>query len=237
MEDEDGKRRWRPPAMQRPSTEGRTLAVRQSVRKKTLGKSSRDWVERQLNDPYVRRAMEAGYRARAAWKLIEIDDRFNLLRKGNRIVDLGCAPGGWAQVAIQRGARAYVGIDLLPVDPLDGAVFFQGDIDDVGTEQRLLDALGGDKPTLVLSDMAADTIGHKQTDHLRTIHLAETAAQFAIDHLAVGGAFCSKVFQGGAQSDLLAMVKSRFDDLRHWKPPASRSESPETFIIALGFRG
>ncbi|MBI1358990.1 MAG: rRNA methyltransferase [Alphaproteobacteria bacterium] len=212
------------------------MGQRQHVHKKKLSKSSRVWVERQLNDPYVRRAIEAGYRARAAYKLKEIDEKFGVLKKGARVIDLGCAPGGWMQVAFEKGAARIAGVDLLPVEPIGEAVIFQGDIAEEGMTSRLISALG-DRPTLVLSDMAADTTGHRQTDHVRTVALAELAAEFAIEHLAKGGVFVAKVFQGGAQGDLLELLKSNFDEVRHWKPPASRSESPESFVIARGFRG
>lgn len=233
---EEDKRRWRPPADAPVSSDGRTLAKREKVRKKTLGKSSREWVERQLNDPYVRRAMEAGYRARAAFKLKELDEKFGLVRRSDRVIDLGCAPGGWMQVALEKGVKALAGVDLLPVDPLHGATIFQGDAAEPGMAEKLIEALGG-SPTLVLSDMAANTSGHRQTDHVRTIGLAEFAAEFAIRHLEPNGAFVAKVFQGGAQGDLLEQLKQNFRQVRHWKPPSSRSESPETFVIATGFRG
>lgn len=236
IEDENGKRRWKPPVDARAPEGGRTMGQRQHVHKKKLSKSSREWVERQLNDPYVRRAIEAGYRARAAYKLREIDEKFGILKKGARVIDLGCAPGGWMQVAFEEGAARIVGVDLLPVEPVGDAVIFQGDIGEEGMTDRLVRALGGE-PTLVLSDMAADTTGHKQTDHIRTVALAELAGAFAIANLAKGGVFLAKVFQGGAQGDLLALLKANFDDVRHWKPPASRAESPESFVIARGFRG
>ena len=237
-EDSKGRRRWKGPKSEERSGAkgGRTMAQREKVRKKSLSKSSRDWVDRQLRDPYVRRAQEEGYRARAAYKLKEIDERFHVLKKGARVVDLGCAPGGWTQVAMERGAVRVVGVDLLAVDPVAGAVLFQGDMTDERVAARVMRELG-EPPTVVLSDMAADTTGHKQTDHIRTIGLAETAARFAIDHLAKGGAFVAKVFQGGAQGELLEMLKASFADVRHWKPPASRPESPETFVIATGFKG
>jgi 23S rRNA (uridine2552-2'-O)-methyltransferase len=221
MTGDDGKRRWRPPADAAPPDGGRTLAQRQTVKKKKLSKSSREWVDRQLNDPYVRRAIEAGYRARAAYKLKEIDEKFGVLRKGARVLDLGCAPGGWMQVALEAGAAKVAGVDLLPVDPLAGAFIVQGDVAEPGMIDRLVEALGG-PPTLVLSDMAADTIGHKQTDHWRTVALAELAAQTAVERLEKGGTFIAKVFQGGAQGDLLALLKQ---------------ESPETFVIARRFKG
>ena len=235
-EDDKGKRRWKPPVDARAPEGGRTMGQRQHVHKKKLSKSSREWVERQLNDPYVRRAIEAGYRARAAYKLKEIDEKFGVLKRNARVIDLGCAPGGWTQVAFEKGAARVVGVDLLPVDPIGDAVIFQGDIGEAGMTDRLMKALGAE-PTLVLSDMAADTTGHKQTDHVRTIALAEMAGDFAIAHLAKGGAFIAKVFQGGAQGELLAALKANFNEVRHWKPPASRAESPETFVIALRFRG
>jgi 23S rRNA (uridine2552-2'-O)-methyltransferase len=235
-EDEKGRRRWKPPKDVHPPEGGRTMAKREKVRKKSLSKSSRDWVDRQLRDPYVRRAQEAGYRARAAYKLKEIDEKFHILKRGARIVDLGCAPGGWLQVAVEKGAASIVGVDLLLVDPIGEARIFLGDVTEKGMAEKLIAALG-DMPTLILSDMAADTTGHKQTDHIRTIGLAEFAAQFAIDHLAKGGTFVAKVFQGGAQGELLEKLKANFGDVRHWKPPASRPESPETFVIATGFKG
>lgn len=235
-EDEDGKRRWKPPGAKAPDGGGRLSTRKQKVHKKKLGKSSREWIDRQLNDPYVRRAKEQGYRARAAFKLSEIDDRFQLIRRGARVVDLGCAPGGWLQVALERGAETIVGIDLSPVEPIGTADIIEGDFTDPEVLADLASRLD-EPPNLVLSDMAAPTTGHKQTDHLRTLALAEAAAQFAIEHLAPGGAFVSKVFQGGAQGQLLELLKANFARVRHWKPPASRPESPETFVIALGFHG
>ena len=183
-----------------------------------------------------RQSREAGYRARAAYKLLEIDEKFKILKRGSRIIDLGCAPGGWLQVAFEKGAARIAGVDLLPVEPVGEAVIFMGDIAEPGMTDKLIRALG-EKPSLVLSDMAANTSGHKQTDHIRTVGLAELGAQFAIENLAKNGAFVAKVFQGGAQGDLLELLKANFDEVRHWKPPASRPESPETFVIARGFRG
>jgi 23S rRNA (uridine2552-2'-O)-methyltransferase len=235
-EDSKGRRRWTGPREPIDDKGGRTLSKKQKVRKKTLSKSSREWVDRQLRDPYVRRAQEAGYRARAAYKLKEIDEKFHVLKKGARVIDLGCAPGGWTQVVAEKGAAAIAGVDLLPVDPVGGAKLFQGDIAEKGMAGKLVAALG-DAPTIVLSDMAADTTGHKGTDHIRTIALAEIAARFAVDHLVKGGSFVGKVFQGGAQGPLLETLKANFADVRHWKPPASRPESPETFVIATGFKG
>lgn len=235
-EDDKGRRRWKPPIDSRPQPGGRTLAKKEKVRKKTLSKSSRDWVDRQLQDPYVLRAREAGYRARAAYKLKEIDDKFHVLKRGARVIDLGSAPGGWLQVVLETGAAKVVGIDLLPVTPIGDAVVFQADFGEPGMTEKLAAALG-EKPTLVLSDMAANTVGHKQTDHVRTVGLAEAAAHFAIENLAKGGTFIAKVFQGGAQGSLLEMLKANFEDVRHWKPPSSRAESPETFMIARKFKG
>lgn len=233
-EDSKGRRRWKAPSGRLPDHGGRTLQKKEKVHKRTLSKSSRDWVDRQLRDPYVRRAQEAGYRARAAYKLLEIDEKFHVLKRGARVIDLGSAPGGWLQVVSERGPAALAGVDLLHVDPVGEAVIFQGDIYEKGMTERLLAAIG-DKPDVILSDMAANTVGHKQTDHLRTVGLAEMAAQFAIDNLSRGGAFVAKVFQGGAQGPLLEALKANFADVRHWKPPASRAESPETFVIARGF--
>ena len=155
-EDSQGKRRWKAPADSRPQPGGRTMAKKEKVRKKTLGKSSREWVDRQLHDPYVIRAREAGYRARAAYKLLEIDEKFHVLKRGSRIIDLGCAPGGWLQVAFEKGAARIAGVDLLPVEPVGEAVIFLGDIAEPGMTTKLINALG-EKPTLVLSDMAANT--------------------------------------------------------------------------------
>ncbi|MGE3303697.1 MAG: RlmE family RNA methyltransferase [Hyphomonadaceae bacterium] len=198
--------------------------------------SSREWVTRQLNDPYVRRAHAEGWRSRAAFKLIELDERFGLIRRGARVIDLGAAPGGWAQVAIKRGAGRVVGVDLLPVDALAGADFILGDFLDPAVAEETAAALGG-KPDLVLSDMAANTTGHAKTDQIRTGALAEAAVDFALAHLAPGGAFVTKAFQGGLEADVLARLKHAFAHARHAKPPASRVESPEVYMIAQGFKG
>lgn len=195
--------------------------------------SSRRWLQRQLADPYVTRAKAEGWRSRAAYKLIELDDRWRFLRKGARVADLGAAPGGWSQVALARGAASVVGIDLLPVDPLAGLTFIQGDFLDSADVDTLIAALGG-QPDIVLSDMAANTVGHRATDHLRTVALAEAAAEFALEHVAPGGAFCAKVFQGGSEGALLTRLKHGFTEVRHAKPKASRPESPELFVVAVG---
>jgi 23S rRNA (uridine2552-2'-O)-methyltransferase len=235
-EDDKGRRRWKAPVDARGPAGGRMMAKKEKVRKKTLSKSSREWVDRQLRDPYVIRAQEEGYRARAAFKLKEIDEKFKILKRGARVVDLGSAPGGWLQVVVEKGASKVVGIDLLPIDVMANVTIFQADISEPGMTDMLMAALG-EKPTLVLSDMAANTVGHKSTDHVRTVGLAEVAAQFAIENLAKGGNFVTKVFQGGAQKSLLDLLRENFEDVRHWKPPSSRAESPETFVIARKFKG
>ena len=235
-EDDKGRRRWKAPVDARGPAGGRMMAKKEKVRKKTLSKSSREWVDRQLRDPYVIRAQEEGYRARAAFKLKEIDEKFKILKRGARVVDLGSAPGGWLQVVVEKGASKVVGIDLLPIDVMANVTIFQADISEPGMTDKLIAALG-EKPTLVLSDMAANTVGHKSTDHVRTVGLAEVAAIFAIENLAKGGNFVTKVFQGGAQKSLLDLLRENFDDVRHWKPPSSRAESPETFVIARKFKG
>ena len=195
------------------------------------------WLERQLNDPYVRRAKAEGYRSRAAYKLLELDERFGLLRGAKRVIDLGVAPGGWSQVVRRRvPGAAVVGIDLLPVDPIDGVTIMQGDFMDDQAPAQLIEALGG-APDLVLSDMAANTVGHPQTDALRTMGLVETAFAFAVDVLAPGGTFVAKVFAGGADSALVAQMKGAFTTVKHAKPPASRKGSVEWFVVAQGFKG
>ena len=197
--------------------------------------ASQRWLSRQLNDPYVRAAREQGWRSRAAFKLIELDERFKLLRQGIRVVDLGAAPGGWAQVAVKRGASSVVGVDLLPMDPVPGADTIQGDFTDDAMPDQLRALLGG-QADLVLSDMAPNTTGHTGTDHLRIIALAELALDFALQVLAPGGAFVAKVFQGGSESQMLAPMKRLFTQVRHAKPPASRKGSSELYVVAQGFR-
>jgi len=223
--------------MSRPPT-SRTTAGRQRVRTaRQRTASSTRWLERQLNDPYVKRAKAEGYRSRAAYKLLELDERFGLLKGVRRVVDLGVAPGGWAQVVrAHEPAARIVGIDLLPVDPLDGVVLLQLDFTDDTAPAVLADALGG-AADLVLSDMAANTTGHPQTDHLRTMGLVETAAAFAGDVLRPGGAFVAKVLAGGADHALVAKLKRRFATVKHAKPPASRKDSSEWYVVAQGFKG
>ena len=198
--------------------------------------SSTRWLTRQLADPYVRQAKAEGWRSRAAFKLIELDEKFGLLKGASRIVDLGIAPGGWSQVVrkVKPGA-AVVGIDLLPTEPIEGVTIFELDFMADAAPALLLEALGG-APDLVLSDMAANTVGHKQTDHLRTMGLVETAADFAIAHLATGGAFVAKVLAGGTDADLLALLKRHFTAVKHAKPPSSRKDSSEWYVIAQGFK-
>jgi len=199
--------------------------------------ASTRWLERQLNDPYVRRAKAEGYRSRAAYKLIELDERFGLLRGAMRVVDLGIAPGGWAQVVRKQNPRAtVVGIDLLPVDPIDGVTIFEMDFMADDAPDKLAEALGGDAD-IVLSDMAANTVGHPQTDHLRTMGLVEAGVAFACEVLRPGGAFVAKVLAGGADNHLVAELKRNFTAVKHAKPPASRKDSSEWYVIAQGFKG
>ncbi|MFL6859161.1 MAG: RlmE family RNA methyltransferase [Allosphingosinicella sp.] len=198
---------------------------------------STKWLERQLNDPYVKRAKAEGFRSRAAYKLAELDDRFALLKGVERVIDLGVAPGGWTQIVRRRAPRAVVvGIDLLPTEPIDGAILLQMDFLDEAAPDRLREALGG-PADLILSDMAANTVGHPQTDHLRTMALVETGLAFAAEVLRPGGAYVAKVLAGGADNNLVAELKRLFTSVKHAKPPASRPESAEVYVIATGFRG
>jgi 23S rRNA (uridine2552-2'-O)-methyltransferase len=207
-----------------------------TAHKRTL--SSQKWLERQLNDPYVARAKREGYRSRAAFKLLEIDEKYHILKPGQRIVDLGAAPGGWSQIAAKKiGPKGkIVGIDLLPIDPMPGVEFIQLDFLDESAPAKLIEMLGG-PADVVMSDMAANTTGHKKTDHLRIIGLAEAAIYFAREILAPGGAFVAKVFQGGTENQLLADLKRDFAVVRHVKPAASRADSAELYVLATGFRG
>jgi 23S rRNA (uridine2552-2'-O)-methyltransferase len=199
--------------------------------------SSVRWLERQLNDPYVKQAKAEGYRSRAAYKLAELDERFALLKGVQRVVDLGIAPGGWSQVVRKRSSKAaIVGIDLLETEPLEGVTILQMDFMADDAPAALEAALDG-SPDLVLSDMAANTVGHKQTDHLRTMGLVEAAAHFAVEVLAEGGAFVSKVLAGGTDAELLALLKQHFRTVKHAKPPASRKGSSEWYVVAQGFKG
>jgi 23S rRNA (uridine2552-2'-O)-methyltransferase len=197
--------------------------------------SSRAWLQRQLNDPYVAKAKSAGYRSRAAFKLVELDEKFHFLKKGQRVLDLGSAPGGWSQVAATRGATV-VAADVLVMDEIPGVTFFQADLTDADVPAMLKTELGG-PADLVLTDMAAPTTGHRATDHIRTIALVEIALEVAEDCLKPGGAFVGKVFQGGSSNELLARLKKNFREVKHVKPPASRAESVELYVVALGFKG
>ena len=218
------------------SKDGGGLRVRVKTARRRTAQSTR-WLDRQLNDPEVKRAKAAGYRSRAAYKLIELDERFGFLRGTRRIVDLGIAPGGWAQVARRRLPKAaIVGIDLLPVDPIDDVVILHMDFMDDAAPDKLIEALGG-APDLVLSDMAANTVGHPQTDALRTMALVEAGLAFAIDVLEPGGVFIGKVFAGGADTALVAELKRNFKTVKHAKPPASRKGSSEWYVVAQGFKG
>ncbi len=203
----------------------------------TSGKSTaqQKWLTRQLNDPYVTAARAQGFRSRAAFKLIELDDRYKLFRKGMRVLDLGAAPGGWSQVAIQRGAARVVGLDLLPIDPVSGATFIQGDFHDPAMPGQLASLLAG-APDLVLSDIAPNTTGHASTDNARIVALAELALDLAATTLAAGGGFVAKLFQGGAEREMLTRMKQRFASVKHAKPPASRKDSRELYVVATGFR-
>jgi 23S rRNA (uridine2552-2'-O)-methyltransferase len=199
--------------------------------------SSTRWLERQLNDPYVKRAKAENYRSRAAYKLLELDERFGLLNGVQAVVDLGIAPGGWSQVVRRKAPKAaIVGIDMLPTDPIEGVAIVQMDFMDEAAPDRLKDAIGG-PADLVLSDMAANTVGHPQTDHLRTMALVEAGLEFAREVLRPGGAFVAKVLAGGADNDLVAQLKRNFATVKHAKPPASRKESSEWYVIAQGFKG
>ncbi len=221
---------------------GAMRVTRTRVKKKgSLKESSRRWLERHLNDPYVQRSKADGYRSRAAYKLIEIDDKHHLLKPGMRVIDLGAAPGGWCQVAAARtksaeAAPRVVGIDYLEMDAVPGAAILLMDFLDPEAPRKLVEALGGE-PDIVLSDMAAPTTGHRRTDHLRTMHLCEVAADFAMAVLRPGGHFLAKTFQGGTESGLLDSLKRNFRSVHHVKPPASRDESVELYLLAKDFKG
>lgn len=219
--------------MSRGGSGGRTRV--KTARGRTA--ASTRWLERQLNDPYVKRAKAEGYRSRAAYKLIELDQKFGFLRGAKRVVDLGIAPGGWSQVVKKRHpAAVVVGIDLLPVDPIEGVTIAQMDFMDDAAPGWLTEQLGG-PADLVLSDMAANTVGHQQTDHLRTMGLVEAGAHFAIEVLRPGGAFIAKSLAGGSDADLVGLLKRNFATVKHAKPPASRTGSSEWYVVAQGFKG
>src|SRR3569623_169215 len=217
------------------SKDGGGLRVRVKTARRRTAQSTR-WLDRQLNDPYVKRAKAEGYRSRAAYKLIELDERFHFLKGAERIVDLGIAPGGWSQVVRQRLPRAIVvGIDLLPTDPLDGVAILEMDFMDEEAPARLREARGG-PADLILSDMAANTVGHPQTDHLRTMGLVEAGLEFATEVLRPGGAFVAKVLAGGTDHAQLAELRRHFTTVKHATPPASRKDSSEWYVIAQGFK-
>ena len=200
--------------------------------------SSTRWLERQLNDPYVKRAKAEGYRSRAAYKLLELDEKYGLLKGVKAVVDLGIAPGGWSQVVRRKSPQAAVaGIDLLPTDPIDGVAILQMDFMEDEAPARLKNALGVEHADLVMSDMAANTVGHPQTDHLRTMALVEAGMEFATEVLRPGGAYVAKVLAGGADNNLVAALKRHFATVKHAKPPASRKDSSEWYVIAQGFKG
>jgi len=227
--------------MKKPGRGGGGRELKTRVKNSGLKNSSRRWLERHMNDPYVHRAKAEGYRSRAAFKLIEIAERYKLLKPGMRVIDLGAAPGGWCQVAAAKvrsaeDAPRVVGIDYLEMDPVPGATILQMDFLDDDAPERLIEALGG-APDIVISDMAAPTIGHRRTDHIRTMHLCEVAADFAVRVLKPGGHFLSKTFQGGTENELLDLLKRNFTNVHHVKPPASRDESVELYILARGFKG
>jgi 23S rRNA (uridine2552-2'-O)-methyltransferase len=219
----------------------RGMHVRVKKKAGTIKDSSRRWLERHMNDPYVHRSRAEGMRSRAAYKLTEINDRYKILKKGDRVIDLGAAPGGWCQISAQIVGSSnehphVVGIDFLEIPPLPGVQLLLMDFLDDNAPQAVLDTLGG-APDVVLSDMAAPTTGHRRTDHMRTMYLCEVAAQFAIDNLKPGGHFLSKTFQGGTENTVLDLLKRNFRSVHHVKPPASRQESVELYILAKGFKG
>lgn len=226
-----------PPRSGPPNTSGRKLHVRvKTARGRTVGQVA--WLQRQLNDPYVKEAKARGYRSRAAFKLIELDDAHRLIRRGGRIVDLGAAPGGWTQVAVERagpGAQ-IVGIDITPMEPIPGALTMEMDFLAEDAPDRLKAVLGGEADA-VISDMAAPATGHRDTDHMKIMALCELALDFAQDVLRPGGAFVCKVQRGGTEGELLKMMKTSFRAVKHVKPPASRADSAEMYVVATGFRG
>ncbi len=225
--------------MVKPPTGGSDAGRGKPARLKTAKQrtpSQQAWLERQINDPFAAQARALGYRSRAAFKLAEIDDRLRLLKPGARVIDLGLAPGGWTQVALERGVRDIAGVDLLPVDPLPPAHILQMDFTDPACGPRLIELLGG-APDVVLSDMAPNTVGHRQTDHLRIMGLIEAAADFAVSVLKPGGAFVAKAFQGGETGQLTAGLKRHFAEVRNFKPKASRADSSEVYLVATGFKG
>ncbi|HCM83481.1 MAG TPA: RlmE family RNA methyltransferase [Alphaproteobacteria bacterium] len=221
--------------MSKISSPPRGRQQKQSATNKKLSKSSRAWVQRQLNDPYVAEAQKLGYRSRAAFKIIQLDEKCGLFRPGMTVVDLGAAPGGWSQIAAAKKCKV-IAMDLLEIQPLSGVEFIQGDFSEEEVQKKLLEMIGGRKVDLVMSDIAPNTTGHHDTDHMRIMALAEEGFYFAQEVLAEGGAFVCKLFQGGASGDLLQPLKQSFAKVRHIKPPASRKDSSELYLVATGFR-
>ncbi len=235
MSDEEPPRR----RMVKPPSGGLEAGRHKPARLKTAYKrtpSQQAWLERQINDPFSAEARAKGYRSRAAFKLSEIDDKLKLIKKGTKIIDLGCAPGGWIQIALERGAGPVVGVDLLEVDPLSPAIIIQMDFTDPACGPRLMELLGG-QPDIVLSDMAPNTVGHRETDHIRIVGLIELAVDFAVSVLKPGGAFVAKAFQGGETAEVIGRLKKHFEKVQHIKPKASRADSSEVFLAATGFKG
>ena len=223
--------------MAKKSGGSRDLTVRVKTARGRKNSSTR-WLQRQLNDPYVQQAKRDGYRSRAAYKLIELNEKFDFFRAGQRVLDLGAAPGGWSQVAIEHIGKkgSVVGIDLLPVDAMAGAVFLEKDFNDDDAPDVIKEALGG-PADIVMSDMAANTTGHPPTDHIRIISLCEMAYDFATEVLSPGGIFLCKVLRGGTENELLKLMKQQFETVKHAKPKASRQDSAESYVVAIGFRG
>ncbi len=223
-----------------PSGGTRDLKVRVRTAKKRKTSSTR-WLQRQLNDPYVAEAKRQGYRSRAAFKLSEMNDRYNFLKPGMKVLDLGCAPGGWTQIAVRCVSEGnkrgrVLGVDLLPVDPIEGATIFLLDFLSEEAPGKILEFFAGSKVDVVLSDMAAPASGHRKTDHLKIMALCETALEFAHEILEPGGTFCAKVLRGGTENDMLRQMKRSFESVRHIKPNASRSDSTESYVLAMGYR-
>ena len=217
--------------------------LKQSLRRGgRWSKSSAQWLQRQLNDPYVSEAKAQGFRGRAAFKIQQMNNQFHFFKKGGRVVDLGCAPGGWSQVAVKvvhstNEKPLVIGLDLLPTDPIEGALLLQRDFREPAVAKELIDLLGGQKADVVMSDMAANTTGNHMVDHMRIMGLVETAYDFAVKVLANGGSFVAKIFQGGTEKKLLDKMKKDFTSVKHVKPDASRKDSSEFYVVAVGFKG
>ena len=225
-----------------PGSFGSSRGVSQKIKKDKKRKSSSTrWIGRQLNDPYVLETQKRGYKSRAAFKLLQIDEKYKFLAPGLSVVDLGCAPGGWLQIASQKvssivGKEKVVGVDLLPTEDIPGSISIIGDISDRIIGEKLIQIIGT-KPNIIMSDMAANTTGHRQTDHIRTTYLLETALDFAIGNLKKNGVFLAKCFKGGAEIEALSLMRKHFSKVNHIKPDASRKESVEGYVIAIGFKG